>query len=65
MNDAVTDQPRALAKTAATPRNTLLDSRQHWRDLVIMAAALAYETDPEGRFGFTRPSPRSGGSRPH
>lgn len=38
----------------------LLDSRQRWRDLVEMAADLAWETDAEGRFTFVAPDPALG-----
>ncbi|MBN9511546.1 MAG: GGDEF domain-containing protein [Alphaproteobacteria bacterium] len=38
-------------------RDALLDSRQRWRDLVNMAADLAFETDAEGRFVFLAPDP--------
>ena len=38
----------------------LLDSRQRWRDLVTLAADLAFETDAEGRFVFVAPDPALG-----
>lgn len=41
-------------------RAALLDSRQRWRDLVDMAADLAWETDAEGRFTFIHPDPALG-----
>lgn len=41
-------------------REALLDSRQRWRDLVEMAADLAWETDAEGRFSFVFPDPALG-----
>jgi diguanylate cyclase (GGDEF)-like protein/PAS domain S-box-containing protein len=41
-------------------RDALLDSRQRWRDLVNMAADLAFETDAEGRFVFLAPDPMLG-----
>jgi diguanylate cyclase (GGDEF)-like protein len=34
---------------------TLLDSRQRWRDLAIMAADIGFETDNQGRFTFIAP----------
>ncbi len=37
-------------------RGALLDSRQRWRDLVTMAADLAFETDAAGRFAFVAPA---------
>jgi diguanylate cyclase (GGDEF)-like protein len=44
----------------ATLRHALLDSRQRWRDLVLTAADLAYETDAWGRFAFVMPDPALG-----
>jgi diguanylate cyclase (GGDEF)-like protein len=41
-------------------RDALLDSRQRWRDLVGMAADLAFETDARGRFVFIAPDPALG-----
>ena len=38
-------------------RGALLDSRQRWRDLVTLAADLAFETDAEGRLVFLAPDP--------
>ena len=46
----------------ASLRHALLDSRQRWRDLVMTAADLAYETDAEGRFVFVMPGPSLGWS---
>ena len=43
-------------------RDALLDSRQRWRDLVTMAADLAFETDEWGRFVFVIPDPALGWS---
>ena len=40
----------------------MLDSRQRWRDLVLTAADLAYETDAWGRFVFVMPDPALGWS---
>ena len=36
-------------------RHALLESRQRWRDLVTMAADVAFETDAEGCFTFLAP----------
>lgn len=36
-------------------RGALLDSRQRWRELVTLAADLAFETDEWGRFAFVIP----------
>src|SRR4051794_18390156 len=60
MDDAVARSPPAGAD--ATLRHALLDSRQRWRDLVITAADLAYETDAWGRFVFVMPDPALGWS---
>jgi diguanylate cyclase (GGDEF)-like protein len=62
MNDTIADSPPSLARTEATLRNALLDSRQRWRDLVTMGADLAYETDAWGRFVFVIPDPLFGWS---
>jgi diguanylate cyclase (GGDEF)-like protein len=43
-------------------RHALLDSRQRWRDLVLTAADIAYETDAWGRFVFVMPDPTLGWS---
>ena len=45
MTDTIAAEP--------TLRHALLDSRQRWRDLVLTAADLAYETDAWGRFVFS------------
>ena len=49
MTDTIAEIPRTPG-TDPTLRRALLDSRQRWRDLVITAADLAYETDAWGRF---------------
>ena len=41
-------------------RGALLDSRQRWRDLVGLAADLAFETDHLGRLTFLHPDPALG-----
>jgi len=41
-------------------RGALLDSRQRWRDLVGLAADLAFETDHLGRLTFISPDPAFG-----
>jgi diguanylate cyclase (GGDEF)-like protein len=46
----------------ATLRHALLDSRQRWRDLVLTAADLVYETDAWGRFVLILPDPTLGWS---
>jgi diguanylate cyclase (GGDEF)-like protein len=61
MNDgSVGDRPHAEAEPDNTLRHALLDSRQRWRDLVTMAADLAYETDEWGRLTFVMPDPALG-----
>ncbi len=63
----VCDPPAACADVAATLlpgsnalRGALLDSRQRWRDLVTLAADLAFETDADGKFVFVAPDPALG-----
>jgi diguanylate cyclase (GGDEF)-like protein len=60
MNDTIAVAPRPSSRADATLRDALLDSRQRWRDLVITAADLAYETDAFGRFSFVLPDPALG-----
>lgn len=60
MSDSIVESPPPWAD--ATLRRALLDSRQRWRDLVIMAADIAYETDEWGRFVFVMPDPALGWS---
>jgi hypothetical protein len=63
MNDGtVGHRPRAATAPGDTLRQALLDSWQRWRDLVTMAADLAYETDAWGRFVFVVPDPALGWS---
>jgi diguanylate cyclase (GGDEF)-like protein len=58
MNDGTfTDRPAKVARVGDTLRHALLDSRQRWRDLVALAADIAYETDEWGRFVFIMPDP--------
>lgn len=52
--------PEAASLPAETLRGALLDSRQRWRDLVAMAADIAFETDAEGRLVFLAPDPALG-----
>ncbi len=61
MNDGIVgDRPRAAIQSGDTLRYALLDSRQRWQDLVMMAADLAYETDALGRFVLVVPNPALG-----
>jgi PAS domain-containing protein len=62
MDDTIAESPRLPALSEATLRDALLDSRQRWRDLVTMAADLAYETDECGRLVFVIPDPSLGWS---
>ncbi len=62
MNDVIADNPVSPARTEATLRHALLDSRQRWRDLVTMAADFAYETDECGRLVFVNLDPSLGWS---
>ncbi|MEO9191506.1 MAG: diguanylate cyclase [Acetobacteraceae bacterium] len=55
-------RPSPAARIAGPLRNVLLESRQRWRDLVALAADLAYETDAAGRFTFVMPDPALGWS---
>ena len=41
-------------------RAALLQSRQRWRDMALMAGDLAFETDRAGRFVFLSPDPAFG-----
>ncbi len=45
----------ATAAVGDPLRHVLLESRQRWRDLVTMAADIAFETDAEGCFTFLAP----------
>lgn len=60
MNDTIVQG--APTGQRPTLRDALLDSRQRWRDLVTIAADLAYETDAWGRFAFISPDPALGWS---
>jgi diguanylate cyclase (GGDEF)-like protein/PAS domain S-box-containing protein len=48
------------AGRGAALRDALLDSRQRWRDLVALAADIAFETDSSGRLLFVSPDPALG-----
>ncbi len=49
-------------RPGAALRDALLDSRQRWRDLVTLAADIAFETDALGRLVFVAPDPVLGWS---
>ena len=51
-----TDQAAARAAL----QGALVDSRDRWRDLALMAADLAFETDAWGRLTFVAPDPALG-----
>jgi diguanylate cyclase (GGDEF)-like protein len=57
MNEITPLKPGQRTAADASLRQALLDSRQRWRDLVMTAADLAYETDASGRFTFLMPDP--------
>jgi hypothetical protein len=46
-----------IAAPGAALRTALLESRQLWRDLAMLTADLAFETDEWGRFVFVAPDP--------
>ena len=62
MTDTIAAVARPAAPTDTSLRFALLDSRQRWRDLVLTAADLVYETDAWGRFVFIMPDPALGWS---
>jgi diguanylate cyclase (GGDEF)-like protein len=62
MSDTPSISPHRAPTPDASLRRALLDSRQRWRDLVMTAADLAYETDAAGRFVFIMPDPSLGWS---
>ncbi len=58
MNDVSPDgmlRVETRSRFAGPLRSVLLESRQRWRDMVSLAAALAFETDAQGRFTFIVP----------
>lgn len=57
MNDGTAAGLSSAPQDEAELRAALLDSRQRWRDLVAIAADIAYETDEWGRFTFITPDP--------
>jgi diguanylate cyclase (GGDEF)-like protein len=62
MSDTPSISPQREPVPDASLQRALLDSRQRWRDLVMAAADLAYETDATGRFVFIMPDPSLGWS---
>ena len=62
MTDIIAAGADLVAPSDVSLRHALLDSRQRWRDLVLTAADLAYETDAWGRFVFLMPDPALGWS---
>jgi len=57
-----TDHTEPAGAGARTLQRALIDSRQRWRDLVALAADIAFETDSWGRFTFVSPEPALGWS---
>lgn len=58
---AASTQDASEPSDAADPlRCTLLESRQRWRDMVLLSADIAFETDAEGRLIFLAPDPAFG-----
>ncbi|PPQ35853.1 sensor domain-containing diguanylate cyclase [Rhodopila globiformis] len=58
MTDTILDSPLPAAFAAPAPdliRDALEESRQRWRQLVILAADVAFETDASGRFVLVIP----------
>jgi hypothetical protein len=52
MNEITPLQPGPPVAADVSLRRALLDSRQRWRDLVMTAADIVFETDASGRFIF-------------
>ena len=52
--------PRAVRTGAVLLQGALLDSRQRWRDLVSLAADMAFETDASGALVFVAPEEVAG-----
>jgi diguanylate cyclase (GGDEF)-like protein/PAS domain S-box-containing protein len=58
MTDTILDSPSPAAFAAPAPdliRDALEESRQRWRQLVALAADVAFETDASGRFVLVIP----------
>jgi hypothetical protein len=53
--DAMAGGTQASRGDGAVLRDALLDSRQRWRDLVMLSADLVFETDSWGRFVLIAP----------
>src|SRR5215213_4702821 len=54
------DGPHILSNDPDPLRGALIDSRQRWRDLVLMHADFAFETDAQGHLTFVIPDPAMG-----
>ncbi len=52
--------PADAAGRGVALRDALLDSRHRWRELVTLAADIAFETDASGRFVIVAPDPALG-----
>jgi diguanylate cyclase (GGDEF)-like protein/PAS domain S-box-containing protein len=55
--DVIAIGTQASRGDGAVLRDALLDSRQRWRDLVMLSADLVFETDSWGRFVLIAPDP--------
>ena len=58
--EQLAEQPEAPHVVGAAPQAdslnaALLDSRRRWRELVLLTADLAFETDRQGRFALLAP----------
>ena len=54
------DPDDTVSSEASALRDALLDSRQRWREMVLLTADFAFETDAWGRFVFAAPDPAMG-----
>lgn len=52
--------PGAEEAPCSALRDALVDSRERWRDLVLLSADLAFETDARGLLSFVAPDPALG-----
>jgi diguanylate cyclase (GGDEF)-like protein/PAS domain S-box-containing protein len=61
----MTEVDRKFAEPLIEPlRSALFDSRQRWREFVLLTADFVFETDMAGRFTFIGPDPAFGWSAP-
>ena len=57
MPDLATQNQPSSATPADILQGALIDSRQRWRELILLAADFAFETDEWGRFTLIAPDP--------